>query len=220
MNNINTSNSMNFTGKSRLLRDADWVCRKVKTTFPAISPNRLYRENAELIMANPRFEKFIYEKGAVLMQDRRDRKFLSSPFNILSEIIYSAKEHKVAHCAELSSLAEMVARMNGVKNCYRFSMKDYDHSFLLISENPVSRGIKLTDIIIDPWLGISGRVKNIFMQYEHQYGKIFPFDPQENVVLNKRKPLDLNDNEIKFLREKFPELVFNSRDGHELMTFG
>ena len=108
-----------FTASKIPLQDADWVCRKVKTAFPAISPNRLFFENPALIISNSKFNSFISKKGNLLVQDRNDRKFLSSPFKILKEIIYSASEHKVAHCNEFASLAEMIARINGVKNCYR-----------------------------------------------------------------------------------------------------
>ncbi len=215
MNNF----QINFTGIKTTLNDADWVCRTVRKNFPAISPNRLYYENPKLISNNERLYDFINEKGKVLQQDRNDRKFLKSPFKILKEIIYSVKEHKVAHCGEYSSLAELIARMNGVDNCYRFLMKDYNHVFLLITKKPLKDGIKLNDIVIDPWLGIVAKVRDIFMKYKNEYGKIFPFENNESVVLRLKKPLSLDKKEIEYFKEKYPELVFKSKDGHKLMEF-
>ena len=63
------------------------------------------------------------------------------------------KEHKVAHCSEYSTIAELIARMNGIKlnkNSSQCLMKHYDHTFLLITKNPLNEGIKINDIIIDP----------------------------------------------------------------------
>ena len=209
-----------FTASKIPLQDADWVCRKVKTAFPAISPNRLFFENPALIISNSKFNSFISKKGNLLVQDRNDRKFLSSPFKILKEIISSASEHKVAHCNEFASLAEMIARINGVKNCYRLFMENYDHTFLFICEKPIEEGFcKKNNFIIDPWLGISGRVEDILMKYKNVYGKIFQFAQNEKISLKIKKPLSLNENEIKYFREKYPNLVFNSSDGHKLLSF-
>lgn len=214
----NRFNNTVFTGKPTLLKDADWICRKAKTTFPAISPNRLFYENCELIQENERFKDFIHRKGKTLIQDRNVRKFLESPFQILKAIIYSMKEHKVAHCSEYSTIAELIARMNGIKNCYQFFMKDYDHTFLLITKTPLNDGIKINDIIIDPWLGISGRLRDVLMQYQHQYSDIFDID-DDNIVLHLKKSFYLEPDEINYFKEKFPELIFKSRDGRKFMDF-
>lgn len=216
--NDNKFNTPMFTGKSTLLKDADWICRNVKTTFPAISPNRLYYENPTLFRNNERFNKFIYEKGKLLKLDRKDRKFLQSPFKFLKEVIYSAKEHKVAHCSEYASLAEMVARMNGIKNCYRICMKDYDHTFLLVKKRPLNEGINMDDIVIDPWLGISGRLKDIRLEYKNKYNNIFHMDDGD-IVLKLKKALLLAPDEIESFKKQFPQLIFKSRDGHKLMDF-
>lgn len=221
VNNNKSNQIQNFNGKSPLLKDADWICRKVKTTFPAISPNRLYYENTKLITDNEKFYKFIYNKGKTLKQDRKDRKFLLSPFEFLKKLIHSTQEHKIAHCGEYSSLAEMIARMNGIENCYRIFMKDYDHTFLLVKEKPLSEGLQMNDIIIDPWLGISGYLKDISSKYQFQYNNIFHIngDKGNSIVLKPKKTLNLKSGEIDYFKEQFPQLIFKSRDGHKLMDF-
>lgn len=67
--------------------------------------------------------------------------------------------------------------------------------------------------------GISGRVEDILMKYKNVYGKIFQFAQNEKISLKIKKPLSLNENEIKYFREKYPNLVFNSSDGHKLLSF-
>lgn len=210
----------NFTGTKIYLQDADWVCRKVKTAFPAISPNRLYFENPALFISNNKLSNFIREKGNILQQDRQDRKFLKSSFKFLKEIIYSVKDHKVAHCNELSAIAELVARINGIKNCCRLNMKDHDHTFLVIGQKPIENGLfQKNNFIVDPWLGISGHAEDVFMKFQNVYNRIFKFYDGEDVSLRIKKPLLLSEDELTYFKDKYPELIFSGRNGRKLMDF-
>ena len=216
MNN-NVQHQVTFKAAKQHLKDADWICRSVRKSFPAILPNKLFLENDDLISNNSNIDKFIRQKMDVLRQDRADRRFLQSPFKVLNEIIYSASQHHVAQCYECSALAEMVARMNGIDNCYKLTMKDYDHTFLLLTQKPLSEGFDVKNsIIVDAWLGISGRIKDIFLKYQNVYNDFFHISSGD-IVVKTKKPLELTGEEIKLLREKYPELVFKSASGRKLM---
>lgn len=212
-------NQISFTGSRTLLNDADWVCRKVKTAFPIISPTQIYYSNPEIIRKNRRFVSFLHEKSLVLQEDRLDRRLLKSPFKFLKEVLYSATSHRVGNCFEQASLAEMIARMNGVKNCYKLTMEDLntskslDHTVLLVTKNPLNSAIinSKESIIIDPWLGISGRAEAVLERYKNQFGKMFGLNNKTLIAFKMKKRLELNENEIEILKAKFPNLVFDNK---------
>ena len=175
------NNAISFTGTRQVLRDADWICRKTSSAFPMISPTKIYFSNPERILKNRKFTTFLWAKSLQLQEDRKDRRFLKSPFKFLSEVLYSACNHKVGNCSEFVSIAEMIAKMNGVKNCYRVSMTDLnksgklDHTALLVTKNPIDSRIisSKESIIIDPWLGISGRAADVVTRYEKEFRHVF-----------------------------------------------
>ena len=218
MINNNYSQQITFSGRNKILRDADWVCRKVNSEFPSIMPNRLFYENPDMILKNPRIGEFLHKKNQQLTQNRKVISKLFEPFERFKALIETTKKYKVAQCSELSALAELVARINGVKYCQKFSIKDYDHAVLLVSDKPIKpTRIGENDIIIDPWLGISGSVGDVFRKYKHQYSKLFPIGKNEVVSLIPAKPMELSRSQIEHFKDYFPKLIFKSADGHELM---
>ena len=56
------------------------------------------------------------------------------------------------------------------------------------------------------------------MTYQHQYCDIFDID-DDNIVLHLTKSFCLEPDEINYFKEKFPELIFKSRDGRKFMDF-
>lgn len=226
MQNIN--NTISFGGSRQFLREADWVCRKVKSEFPMISPTHVYYSNPERILNNKNYMEFLMNKSLQLQEDRADRHFLKRGYKFLKEVLYSAAVHKVGNCSESVSLAEMIAKMNGVKNCYRLSFAEanpkkimsvdsrnkLDHTVLMVSKNPVDQdGIKPSEsLIIDPWLGISGRMRDIVTRYKNEFAKILKINKDTSLAFKLSEPLDLNEYDIEILRLGYPELIYKKKD--------
>ncbi len=221
MQSIN--NKVSFTGTKQLLRDADWICRKTTSAFPMISPTKIYFSNPDKIVKNPKFTKFLWEKSMQIQNDRKDRYFLKSPFKFLLEVLYSVSVHKVGNCAEATSLAGMIAKMNGVENCYRISLTDLnecskiDHTALLITKKPIKNRIinSKESLIIDPWLGISGRAADVLSRYESEFHKLLRLS--KNLSIGFKMSAfgnfqDLNSKEIDVLRLVHPDLVCKKKD--------
>ncbi len=214
------NNAISFTGTRQVLRDADWICRKTSSAFPMISPTKIYFSNPERILKNRKFTTFLWAKSLQLQEDRKDRRFLKSPFKFLSEVLYSACNHKVGNCSEFVSIAEMIAKMNGVKNCYRVSMTDLnksgklDHTALLVTKNPIDSRIisSKESIIIDPWLGISGRAADVVTRYEKEFSKILGLSGDTAIGFRVNKSLDLSGKELDILRTVHPDLIFKKKD--------
>lgn len=227
MQSIN--NSITFTGSRQILRDADWVCRKVSSAFPMISPTKIYYSNPDKIVKSKKFTTFLWKKSMQLQDDRKDRYFLKSPFKFLSEILYSVKAHKVGNCSEFVSLAEMIAKINGAKNCYRVSMVDLDktskldHTVLLVTKNPIKSKVinSKESIIIDPWLGISGQSDKVFTRYKNEFKKMLKLSDDTSIGFKINKSLELDNREIDVLKSIHPELIFTKKDKSQgFMRFG
>ncbi len=225
MQNIN--NSISFTGSRKFLRDADWVCRKVKSEFPMISPTRVYYSNMEKVQSDKKYMSFIMKKSIQLQEDRADRHFLSSAYKFMKEVLFSVTVNKVGNCSEYVSLAEMISKMNGVKNCYRLSLVDanpknisntskkkLDHTVLMISKNPVEGDTIKPDesLIIDPWLGISGRMKDVVSRYKLEFSKMLKITDDTEVAFKISRPLNFKDFEIETFKLGFPNLIYPKND--------
>lgn len=235
MQNIN--NSISFTGSRKFLRDADWVCRKVNSEFPMISPTRVYYSNQNRVSSNKKYMSFVLEKELQLHADRADRRFFKSAYKFLKEVLYSATVNKIGNCSEYVSLAEMVSRMNGVKNCYRLSFRDaasekmltnssaksVNHTALLISKNPIKYDDIKEDecLIIDPWLGISGRMKDVIARYKNEFPKMLKLKDDTQLTYHISGNFDLSDFDLEALKFGFPSLVYpNKTKSHEFMKIG
>lgn len=235
MQNIN--NSISFTGSRKFLRDADWVCRKVKSEFPMISPTRVYYSNTDRVSSNKKYMAFVLDKELQLHQDRADRRFLKSSYKFIKEVLYSATVNKIGNCSEYVSLAEMVSRMNGVKNCYRLSFRDaasekmlasssaksVNHTALLISKNPI-KGNEIKEdecLIIDPWLGISGRMKDVIERYKNEFPQILKIKDDTQLKYHISGNFDLSEFDLEVLKGGFPSLIYpNKSKANEFMKIG
>lgn len=72
-------------------------------------------------------------------------------------------------------------------------------------------------MIIDPWCGDSGYA-DIMLKNMPICLMIFQIEKGEDIQFVKRHSLDLSDEDIKFFKKNYPELVFKSSDKHKLFT--
>ena len=93
-------------------------------------------------------------------------------------------------------------------------MKDYDHTFLLVKKNPIDEGIMMDDIVIDPWLGLSGRLQDMKLKYKNMFNM-----DNANIAFKIKQSLSLSSDEINYLKAQFPQFVFKGRAGRKLMDF-
>ena len=107
-------------------------------------------------------------------------------------------------------MAEIAAKVNGIKNCYTAQLKPLtdnhgdtlDHAVLYVdsSKHPY---------IIDPWLGFADFVPNVFERYRKEFSAHFDFDKFGTDKMFF-EPLGMRRNlsaeEVKELKASFPEL--------------
>lgn len=211
-----------FNAKSSILKDADWVCRSVNKNFPALS-NTWLNYNLHIKHANK--INSISSIGEKIHNARCNNNSELVPVNFLKKLLEQIRNDKVGNCYEKSTIAELILKVNGVKNCDRINLvtndgkKNLNHTVLLVNFDKQNYYPSLHKLlIIDPWCGDSGYADTMLKKYANMFNVFFKLKKGESIQFVKRHSLYLSDEDIKFFRKNYPELVFKSSDKHKLFT--
>lgn len=242
MNNINvTSSNITFTSRNQNLRQADKILRKINKDFPSSSPwladykasrtGRIASEEISTKWSTAKLNAFREAQGSVV--DKSYSKYISC-------LIEGLKRYKVANCKELSEIAYLIAKTNGIENgyCANLYLKDnkfknnidLEHSIFIINpNNPKNVGFadpyyedrpthydlfepNPKSIIIDPTFGFVEYWQNAKNIYQNM-GFINPKN-NEYITINLRKPLFKDEKEIHKTQVDYPILSLDNINGY------
>lgn len=207
------NHSISFKSRNFLIRDADKVCRAVRSNFPYIAHGKAANEASVKILNKDSIIDYLVKREKILKDYREDRKYITKPFNFYKEILYSTINEKNAACYELASLAEMILRLNGISNCTKVSLvsksgKRLNHCVLSVQTTDKYDPKKV--IIIDPWLQTSGFLPEMLTKYKHQYGHYFKkTHPKDTVQIQAKPQRPLDEKDIEYLKNRFPKLIMD-----------
>ena len=125
-----------FNAKNSVLRDADWVCRSVNKNFPALSNTWL---NYNFHLNNDNNINFISSIGEKIHRARCNNNSEFIPIKFLKNLLEQIRDNKVGNCYEKSTIAELILKVNGVKNCDRINLvtndgkKNLNHTDILVN---------------------------------------------------------------------------------------
>ena len=207
---INTVDTT-FQSRNSTIRFADDIARRVNQCYP--------RKSASLITSMKNIDRFksletrLSEGIAQMRQTKRDRLFAAKTFpDMLRAIVDTIKESKTGNCGESAELSAIVAKANGIQNCYLAEVEgeygnDLDHTVLYVNDK--------IPYVIDSWLGFADYVPNAVARYKNEYLKYFDeyYMNQKIVFTKKDMGVDyflnykFSDFAVKSLREQFPETV-------------
>ena len=225
---IKNVNTPSFHSRSASIREADTICRMVKTHFPSISPSKV-QSRAKILN-----DKKFVEYGEFLMNELREK--VRKPFQyyatkattfFFEPFAKNIKENRMANCGELARLASLICAVNGIHsqvvNVLNINksggiMGQCDHAVLAIP--PKGERVKCAEfsklkgtIIIDPWLGEADYAENMQVKYRNMYYKTLG-TPENgyHAIDNITGALDvISDQSYEPLRKLFPELVINKK---------
>lgn len=246
-----------FTAKCVQIRDADWVCHKINKTFPHFSLSKheariidFINKNKKLI--NPVFEptniidayeilekikknkknKSIYKKIRSIVKiinkfgDKRN--FASSIMpNNLFKSLYSFENLKIGNCSEHAIVAELILKMNGIKNAtcaglykghknskFISNWTDLDHSICVFNKDGSKfRGnISKHTIFIDSWLNKAGFAKDMERYYSNEHSKLFKLDTNETFKYDECETVLLSKNQMKKIKNKYHPFIFKNKN--------
>ena len=190
-----------FTSRNKTIRFADDISRKVKKCYPRVSSKIV--EDFDTICSFKKFRnrlrKQIDEELRVDIDDRFEE--ADTLIGRILAITKPIKEQRLGNCGESALLAEIVAKINGIKNCYIASLKttkgkDLDHSVLYVNDKK--------PYIIDAWLGFADFVPKTIDRFQSEFRKHFCIKKGDKLVFEK-----LEDDYAKCLNQDFSRRQIN-----------
>lgn len=208
-----------FTARNPEIRFADDIVRKVNQEFPRLSNTKIQDfkniDKCRNLLDNIQFN--IAEMRWAKSEAFENAKTFAEKLLALTTPI---KKFKVGNCGESAQLAEIAARVNGIKDCFcvdvlgngKFGERSLDHAVLLVENNG-------KPYIIDTWLGFADYLPEAVKRYQKEYRKHFDFNRciNEDIHFSNSLPYDptrkVFDNiySKKELRKLYPELIINKR---------
>lgn len=208
------NNNVSFKSRNNFIKDADLICRKVRTEFPYISHSIAAKSAPPKVTQQFKIVEFIKKRENILKEYREDRNFIRTPFKFYKEILHSTIKEKVAACYELSSLVELILRMNGINNCVKASLvsrsgKKLNHCVTCLKTGETHPNKRF--IIIDPWLQESDYLGEMIKKYKNQYASLFrKIHPKDPIRLELKPTKPLNVEEIEYFQAQYPNLVMKN----------
>jgi len=188
--NINNQNqTISYTGRCPQIKDAQWVCRTVRSAyphialtktapvikryrdkFPSIHVEDLQKKEISAILRISRRQKINIRKINAVRAERRKEKI--SDACRVNHIIEQFKNVKLGNCGEDAILSAAILKINGVENAYVAKLKtdkqNIDHTVCLFNKDgsPFDGKICKNTIIVDAWLDCADFAANIFTKYK------------------------------------------------------
>ena len=202
-------NNINFQSRNKTIRFADDVARHVNKCYPRISSS--LTDDFVNINAFRKFKKRINAETEYLLRADISEGFNEAE-NFIGKIlafVKPVKKYRRGNCGESAQLSAIVAKVNGLKDCYISSLvtkkgKDLDHSVLYVKDKK--------PYIIDAWLGFADFVPNALSRYKNEFGFHFDIKEGEKLALEKLETdftdvlnADFSKSQINKIKKIFPE---------------
>lgn len=137
---------------------------------------------------------------------------------ILKTLIMLQK-YKVGNCLESATTAELILKVNGIKNgktailFHGTNNRNLDHAVCVFNRDGSLFDGQITKntIIIDPWIGKADFAHNMFAHYKNMFKAHLNITDNTQIRLEPSERVFLNAEEIKILKTKYPNFIFKSK---------
>lgn len=148
-----------------------------------------------------------------------DRVGMGNKHDYLVESMYMMENFKLGNCTENAVLAELVLKLNGLKNacCATLhkgfkgddKLESLDHFVCVVNTDRTAFDGKITPktIIVDPWLGKADFARNMERYYRNECSGFFGLNSDEVFKYKIYEFVDLPESSLDAIRKTYPELV-------------
>ena len=192
---------ISFQSRNSAIRQADKITRSVNSIYPHISESKS-RININHYQAikypHPVCYRFgnLANRNSAKLDNLRYRS--GEGVDIFRNIIDMLKNKQIGNCYEKSILAQIIGKINGIKNIYPSKIyfnrnssgykMQLDHVVAIITDKPFEQGAKYSfknkdAIVIDPWLGITEYVGDYLRRIKTNFIDLFPSIPDSKYSL-------------------------------------
>lgn len=204
-----------FTSRQKEIRNADLITRKAHSVYPHISESRVSAiiskdKVKELFWGQMSMEYALKFAGERLKMECDEK-------NLYAHVIEALK-NGLGNCAEEAKLAELIGKINGIKNIYSGSVfagkgfAKHDVAFITneeIKPNKKYKFKKKDALIIDPWLGITEFAGNYFKIIKTNFAKLLEIRGNSKPYIIPDFTSRLTQAKIRNFRKKYSELIID-----------
>ena len=204
-----------FTSRHNEIRKADLITRKAHTIYPHISESRVSAiisqdKVKELFWGQMSMEYALRFAGERLKMECNEK-------NLYTHVIETLK-NGLGNCAEEAKLAELIGKINGIKNIYSGSIfagkgfAKHDVAFITNEEIKPNKKYKFKNkeaLIIDPWLGITDFAGNYFKIIKTNFAKLLEIRGNSKPCIKPDFSCKLTEEKVKNYRKMYSELIIH-----------
>ena len=219
---------ISFKSRNQAIRQADKITLAAKSTYSHISESRTSKR-INHIQAIHYPDPICYRFGNLKIKNSNRLDNLryrnGKGIDAFRNIIDMLKNHKIGNCYEESILAQIIGKINGIKNIYPSKIyfnknssgnqMQLDHVVAIITDKPFKQGYKYDfknkdAVVIDPWLGITEFAGDYIRRIKTDFIEIFPNIPDFKHWLKGIAKSSDNINQFKLERKKLfkPDFSF------------
>jgi len=246
--------NLTFNARCPQIRDADWVCRVINQTLPHSSTSKHQTRIIKFLKSHRDVLKYewtprnlaqiceILKKkyrgcNNMLQQKMNNIKKFIENFgkkrleaqdimpNKVFESLYLMEVFKVGNCSENAVLAELVLKMNNIRNACCATMfkavpgdsccdwSDLDHAVCVFNKDGSLFNGKKTKhtIVIDPWVGKAGFMDDMERFYRNELSGYFNIEPHELFKYERVETVYVSDFAMEKLKEKYTPFIFKNK---------
>lgn len=198
--------SPSFSGRAKIVKDADLICRNINSVFPHTTPSFSWLNFDMPTSYIGVFER--YSKKLASLREATEN--TDTAFDYYDQTIKLLKQYKCANCNELADIAYIVCknknfdnvRQVGLYGFDRINSKfvDYDHVAVAFDHNGKS-------VILDPWLGLADFLQNCKTKYFCRFNKFLNnFNENFDLVFGQEFEVKIHKDDLKDLFIQHKEL--------------
>ena len=203
---------ISFKSRNIAIRQAGRITERVNSVYPHISESRInlkINHFQSIKYPDPICNKLgkLKLKNSTKIDNLRYRS--GEGIDLFRNIIDMLKNKQIGNCYEEAILAQIIGKINGVKNIYPSKIyfnknssgeqMQLDHVVAIITEKPFDKGYKYDfknkdAIVIDSWLGITEFVGDYIRRIKTDFIEMFPSIPDVKYSLRNlaRYTKDIN----------------------------
>ena len=219
---------ISFKSRDQAIRQADRLTRLAASVYPHVSESKS-RMNIRHFQEKHYPLPICYRFGNLNVKNSNKLDALryrsGDGIDLFRNIIDTLKNHKIGNCYEESVLAQIIGKINGIKNIYPSKIyfnrnssgcqMQLDHAVAIITDKPFEKGYKYDfrhkdAVIIDPWLGITEYAGDYIRRLKTNFIELFPTIPDFKYTLQNLAKYSENIDRFRKERKKIfkPDFSF------------
>lgn len=176
-----------------------------------------FRQNFYYTEKDKQISRILNKVRLLIREFNQKRNECKQCDNDITNSLIMLEKYRFGNCKETANLAELILRMNGIKNAKTVMLKaenenvTLDHAICVFNrDGSTFSKIKRDTIVVDPWANKADFAGNMIKYYKNQCNKFFRIPKNKKIVFFQYKCNKLNETDLLKFRETYPNFIFNN----------